>query len=702
MGPSAITGDQYFYLSLALILSTLPTVLHFARTKITRGPFFGLCGVYSILLWQLLQTGWWVKYGGLNFNAGLTLFVPPLLLGSLLTFAFDGLRTAKSYMAMVATACLAGWAFSLLRESLAAFVPLPYLIVLSNWDNLGIILAFMIAQMFGMAAYLGIRKWRYFPALPGGLLASIAVWLFIYSLLAYGFEMGMTNLANDIAAYFLSAAPVVILATAYGVLAKSRGLVMPARSLRNLLPLWKSTESDLPAGGDELTNRDQVISELRLLNQQLDTNSRLMEHHMAHASYGIVITDAGGKIMRANVPARGILANASLEGNGFDAVLNRILRTPLDFASIAIGNFPDRLRTAETAGDHDWIELIVTPLKDSDSNRITGYYLLIKDVTERIREDRRKLAENRVRDLNLAGRVLSHDFANILLGAEAQLRKLRGNIADRESLDAVGGVAGALQHAREILKQLGAGSQFGSPNLRSERIYDLLHGALDITRAAAAEAGVAIAVADERDPPMFVEADRNQLIRVFTNLIKNAIQASARGAGREIAIAVSRRGSGILVRIADRGVGLSAEQIERAFEPGFSSKGEGKGGLGLAISYLMLDAHGGHLDLEANAGGRGIVATAWLPESRDKQDFTEFRGKKLIVASTRAERIHKVIVELEQRQGCHVAEAHAEEEILALIREESGWDMLLLDDSMPLALIESRVGSLVPVRALSV
>ena len=120
------------------------------------------------------------------------------------------------------------------------------------------------------------------------------------------------------------------------------------------------------------------------------------------------------------------------------------------------------------------------------------------------------------------------------------------------------------------------------------------------------------------------------------------------------------------------------------------------------ISYLMLDAHGGHLDLEANAGGRGIVATAWLPESRDKQDFTEFRGKKLIVASTRAERIHKVIVELEQRQGCHVAEAHAEEEILALIREESGWDMLLLDDSMPLALIESRVGSLVPVRALSV
>lgn len=697
-----MTGDQLFYLYLSLILSTLPTVLHFARTKITLGPFFGLCGVYSILLWQLLQTGWWVKYAELNFNAGLTLFVPPILLGSLLTFAFDGLRTAKSYMAMVATVCLAGWSFSVLRESLAAYVPLPYLIVLSNQENIGIILAFMIAQMFGMASYLGIRKWRYFPALPVALLASIAVWLCVYSLLAYGFEMGVTNLSNDIAAYFLSAVPVAILAAAYGVLAKSRGLVMPARSLRNLLPLWKSTESDLPAGGDELTNRDRVISELRLLNQQLDTNSRLMEHHMAHASYGIVITDGGGKIMRANVPARRILANESLEGSGFDAVANRILRTPLGFADIAVGNFPDRLKTAETAGDHDWIELIVTPLKDSDSNRITGYYLLIKDVTERIREDRRKLAENRVRDLNQAGKVLSHDFANVLMGAEAQLRKLREKIVDRESLDAVGGVAGALQHGREILKHLGAGSQFGSPNLRTERIHDLLHSALDITRASAAEAGVAIAVAQDRDQPLFVEADRNQLIRVFTNLIKNAIQASARGAGGEIAIAVSRRGSGIQIRISDRGVGLSDEQIERAFEPGFSSKGEGKGGLGLAISYLMLDAHGGHLDLERNADGRGIAAAVWLPESRDGRDFTEFRGKKLIVASRRSERIREVIVELEQRQGCQVAEAHEEEEILALIREDAGWDILLLDDSMPVAAIERRVGSLVQVRALSV
>ena len=390
-----MTGDQYFYLYLSLILSVLPTVLHFARTRITLGPFFGLSGVYSILLWQLLQTGWWVKYADLNFNAGLTLFVPPILLGSLLTFAFDGLRTARSYLAMVATACLAGWLFSLLRESLAAYAPLPYLIVQSNREHIGIILGFMIAQMVGMAAYLGVRKWHYFLALPVALLASIAAWLGVYSVLSYGFEMGLTNLSNDLLAYYVAALPVVLLAGAYGVLAQSRGLVMPARTLRNLLTLWKPTASDRSGAGDELTNRDEVISELKLLNQQLDTNGRLMEHHMAHASYGIVITDGGGKVMRANLPAGRILANDALEGKRFETVLNRILAAPLKFADLALGNFPDRLKTAPAAGDQDWIEVIVTPLKDSDSNQVTGYYLLIKDLTERIRADHRKLAESR-------------------------------------------------------------------------------------------------------------------------------------------------------------------------------------------------------------------------------------------------------------------------------------------------------------------
>jgi signal transduction histidine kinase len=426
-----------------------------------------------------------------------------------------------------------------------------------------------------------------------------------------------------------------------------------------------------------------------------------MEYHMAHAPYGIVITDDEGRIVRANAPAGRILANPLLEGNRFEAVMNRVLAAPLAFAAIAIGNFAARLKTAESEEAHDWIELTVTPLKDSDSNRITGYYLMIKDLTGQISEERRLLAESRVRDLNQAGKVLNHDFANVLIGAEAQLRKLREGLVDAASFKAADGIGQALQHGRDILKHLGSGSQFGSPNLQTEAVHDLLRSAIDITRGAADEAKVALRLADEQGEPLFVEADRNQLVRVFTNLIRNALQASAADGRGEIAISAVRRGNGVQVRISDRGVGMSDAEIEIAFDPGFSSKGEGKGGLGLAISYLMVDAHGGRLDLERNAGRRGMSVVVWLPESRRGHEFAEYRGKKLIVASKRGEKIQQFIMDLERTQGCEVAEARDEDEVLALVREDAGWDLVLVDDSMPLDSISEMVGAQVQVKALA-
>ena len=56
-----------------ILLPALLVVLHVIRTRITLGPFFGVAGVYSLMLWQLLQTGWWVTFDTLYFNAALTL-----------------------------------------------------------------------------------------------------------------------------------------------------------------------------------------------------------------------------------------------------------------------------------------------------------------------------------------------------------------------------------------------------------------------------------------------------------------------------------------------------------------------------------------------------------------------------------------------------------------------------------------------------
>jgi signal transduction histidine kinase len=59
---------------------------------------------------------------------------------------------------------------------------------------------------------------------------------------------------------------------------------------------------------------------------------------------------------------------------------------------------------------------------------------------------------------------------------------------------------------------------------------------------------------------------------------------------------------------------MSPNELEKAFEPGFSTKGGGQGGLGLSISWLIVDAHGGELTLSSQVG-HGTKASIRLPPS---------------------------------------------------------------------------------------
>lgn len=691
-----MTQDQYYYIYSLIFLTGAQLVLHAVRVRITLGAFFGFAGVYSILLWQLLQAGWWVKFGGMNLNAGTTLFVPSILLGSLLTFAFDGLRIARSYIAMVTAACLCAWLFSVFREQLAQYVPLPYLIVLSSREHISIIAGLMFAQILGMASYVIVGKWKYKTGLFVASLLSVEVWLGTYSILNFGVVMGWANFRNDALSFLMAALPAALSVTLYGAIMARRGLRMPMRSLGSLLTIWRSSESNLSGGGDEITNPDRVISELGLLNRESAVNSRLMDFHLAHASYGIVITDGKGRVQRANDPAEKLFCSGTLEQQAFGTLFGKRFGQDISFVDLVKEGGGKRWKISGEIDDPRWYEVIVTPLKEGDSAADTGYYFLIVDVTDAVHEESRKLVSKRIRDLNQTGQVLTHDFSNLLLGADAQLRKIRDRTSDHDSLDAINGLASALGHAREMLNQMGAGSQFGTPRLQMEKIGGVIQRAVDISRGAAEEAGIHLVF--EEITQLYVDADSNQLTRVFTNLIKNAIRASS--AGGMITINVARKGSGVEAIVADEGAGMTDAEKEHAFEPGYSTKGSGKGGLGLSISYLMIDAHGGHLDLINNPSGKGIHAAIWLPESRQHEAVSGIRGKRVIVASANQDKTRWLVAELEEKNECHVAEAYNEDEVNALIVDEERWDMIFLDSEMDPEKIHAGVGRMPDIKRI--
>ena len=667
-----------YFLVGTIALPALLIVLHTIRTRVTLGPFFGVAGVYSLMLWQLLQTGWWVNLNDLHFNTALTLFIPPLILGFLLTFALDGLRSARAYMLMVLTTSAGGWLFSVFRENLAQQVPLPYLIVLSNKEHLAIILGLLLAQIGGMMTYTLIKERASWLALPVGLAAGVLLWLACYSSIEFNLTMGIANLSNEWPAFLVAAVPSIALLVLYGVIADQRGLFMPVRAWRHLFSFWRAAQSDAQTelNGDVIVNRDHVISELRLLNRQLADSGHVMETHMREASYGIIITDEKGRIRRTNKPACELLMTPVLEGLSAHRLLAEKIKNIGTLDELAAAGEGERHLASRSDAQELWIEIQATRLKGEGLN--AGYYLIIKDVTTVVAKEHLQLVSSRVRDLYQTGRVLTHDFSNLLIGAQAQLTQLKAKGTDHESRKSLSAIESALQRAREMLQQLGTGTQFGLPRLSNLDLGNLVDESVAIVRAVAQASGVTIEIAATKK--YRVEADASQMVRVFTNLIRNAIRASAPGSC--IVIALRQSGRGVEVCITDHGQGMTSTQLGMAFDPGFSTKDGGQGGLGLAISYLMTEAHGGHLELRANEQGGGLSAIVWLPEVHtlptDDATYGNLAGRSAILAMPQAEHAADLANEL-QRKGClQVAEVYTPEELSALIMEDLDWQVVLV------------------------
>jgi len=108
-----------------------------------------------------------------------------------------------------------------------------------------------------------------------------------------------------------------------------------------------------------------------------------------------------------------------------------------------------------------------------------------------------------------------------------------------------------------------------------------------------------------------IQTDRNQLVQVFVNLVKNALDAMP--GGGLITVNTVLRDDKVTVSVKDTGCGMSRAHLERIFMPFFTTKEPGKGtGLGLSVSYTIIQGFGGHFYVDS-APGRGSTFTVELP-----------------------------------------------------------------------------------------
>lgn len=652
-------GEVGLFLLLAALAQGGVFALHRWRDRLTLGPLFGLAGLLALMLWQVLQYGWWLSLGGVQTSAPLAAFVPALLVGMLLTYAFDGVQTARAYLGVVVVSGLIAWGSLEFRDALAGHLPLPFALSFSIRAHAALLLALLASAAVLPALFEGLRRFAGAYAMGLAALAAVLVFTLVRATLEFGPTVGLTSAAQELPGLLAAMLPPALAAQWAWARAGREGMRLPVRPLSELFALWRDAESSLREAREDVIHAHRRITELQVLNRDLEAAEAFRRRQREASPLALLEAGGDGQVLSANPAAAEWLGEL-------------VVRLPVSLAGIfaRLGQpVPDLPALAASRGseiqslaDGRWFEFSVVPLPGRDREGV--WQLQWRDVTARERLRRRGEVEQRVRGIHATGKAITHDFSNLLLGLQGQIDRADSAAEDVERRQALQAARSALAHGREMIRQLGAGQVFSQPRLENRDLNQLALEAARIVEPAARARRIEIAYR-AGEGSLNTELDATQMVRVLTNLLNNAIRETP--AGGRIRLSLGREEGEIALRVADTGPGMTESQIRHAFDPAYSTRPGG--GLGLAICYLIVDAHGGRITLERAVEG-GLLATVRLPLHERPSPAVADPLAGIVVWLP--EGASAAVATALEEAGVRVWEAASVAEVRAILAEEDG------------------------------
>jgi PAS domain S-box-containing protein len=207
--------------------------------------------------------------------------------------------------------------------------------------------------------------------------------------------------------------------------------------------------------------------------------------------------------------------------------------------------------------------------------------------------------------------ALAHELNQPLTAVTNSVNAARRRLAmkGKNTSDAIAAVMGeAAEHALragQIVRRMRTFVTYGDVEMRIEDVTKLVEEASALAMTGVGSQGVAPRFAFDRNAT-HVFADRTQIQQVLVNLIRNAVEAMADSARRELVVLTRLHDAKTVeISVSDSGPGVAREILQHLFEPFHSTKRDGMG-LGLSICRSIVEAHGGRLRCSENPGGGTI------------------------------------------------------------------------------------------------
>ena len=345
----------------------------------------------------------------------------------------------------------------------------------------------------------------------------------------------------------------------------------------------------------ELEERNaQLKAALADANSAKD-NLRCILQSMAEA---LIVLDRDGNVAMVNRAAVEMIGPTAADAAGkpFESLGFSLVNEGGDTALVANGR---RFDVFVSRSD------VVDP-----SGAVRGSVLLIQDIT-RMKELESQSERNRrlIRMGEMAAKIV-HEIRSPLCSIELYATMLDSELGDGEASRLSRGISSGILSLNNILTNMLLFARQQKPSISRIDAVSVVEEALRLLEPMTVSRGIAI----DRDVPVnpFLDGDPELLKQVLLNVALNAVQAIS-GEGR-IGISVRKEGDGAVIEVSDEGEGIRGENLERIFDPFFSTKVKGAG-LGLAIASRIMEAHGGFIRVRSELGQGSVFELHFPPAS---------------------------------------------------------------------------------------
>ena len=226
------------------------------------------------------------------------------------------------------------------------------------------------------------------------------------------------------------------------------------------------------------------------------------------------------------------------------------------------------------------------------------------------REEIFEETEDQTRSFEGVAARLAHEVKNPLAAIKGLSTHMARSAEDAKMKERLAIVASEAERLQEIVDGFLSFSRgLDDLHVAPTKPYDIARELSTLLETRANDQGVPIEVRGSRE--LTLDADGKKLRQALLNLVLNAMQASSKGSAVTVEVAKSCADGAAIVRVIDRGSGMTPDVLERIRKPYFTTK-DGGSGLGIAIARGIIEQHGGTLDFES-ARGRGTSAIVRLP-----------------------------------------------------------------------------------------